>query len=77
MVQEHEWGGGCQNLQHVNISLTGPRGLCGLMICDAAQQNREQVGQAYFEIRSIEVSIGVKNNSSVDFEIFGFLTNKP
>ena len=39
-------------------------------ICDALQQNREQVAHAYFEIWTIEVGIGVKNNSSVDFEIF-------
>ena len=42
----------------------------GKTICDALQQRREQVAQAYFEIWTIEVSIGVKNNSSVDFEIF-------
>ena len=42
-------------------------------ICDALQQNREQVAQAYFEIWTITVGIGVKNNSSVDFEIFSFL----
>ena len=40
-----------------------------LLICVALQQNREQVAQAYFEIGSIEVGIGVKNNSFVDFEI--------
>ena len=40
--------------------------------CDALQQTREQVAQAYFEIWTIEVSVGVKNNSSVDFEIFVF-----
>ena len=38
--------------------------------CDALQQNRKQVLQVYFEIRTIEVGVGVKNNSSVDFEIF-------
>ena len=42
-------------------------------MCDALQQNREQVTQAYFEIWAIEVGIGVKNYSSVDFEIFDFL----
>ena len=36
-------------------------------MCDALQQNREQVVQAYFEIWTIEVGIGVKNNSAVDF----------
>ena len=34
----------------------------------------EQVAQACFEIRVIEVGIGVKNNSSVDFDILGFFT---
>ena len=29
-------------------------------ICDALQQNREQVAQAYFEMWAIEVGIGVK-----------------
>ena len=29
-------------------------------ICDALQQNREQVAQAYFEIWAIEVAIWVK-----------------
>ena len=43
------------------------------MIYDPLQQNREQVAQAYFEIWTIEVGLGVKNNSSVDFEIFVFL----
>ena len=43
-------------------------------ICDALQQNREQVAQAYFEIWAIKVGIGVKNESSVDFEIFFFLS---
>ena len=42
-------------------------------VCDALQQNREQVTQTYFEIRAIEDGIGVKNNSSVDLEIFVFL----
>ena len=37
--------------------------------CDALQQNREQVALAYFEMWVIEVGIGVKNDSSVDFEI--------
>ena len=41
-------------------------------ICDALQQNREQVAQAYFEIWTIEVGIEVKNNSSVDSEIYVF-----
>ena len=40
--------------------------------CDALQQNRKQVTQAYFEIWAIEVSIGVKNNSPADFKIFVF-----
>ena len=40
--------------------------------CDALQQNREQVAEAYFEIRTIEVGKVLKNNSSVDFQIFGF-----
>ena len=41
-----------------------------MSLCDALQQNREQVAQAYFEIETIGVGIGVKNNSLVDFEIF-------
>ena len=40
------------------------------LICDTFQQNREQVTQVYFEIWTIEVGIGVKNNSFVDIEIF-------
>ena len=36
-------------------------------MCDVLQENREQVTQAYFEIWTIEVGIGVKNNSYVDF----------
>ena len=49
--------------------------VCGqiYIICDALQQNKEQVAQAYFEIYTIEFGTGVKNNSSVDFEIFFFL----
>ena len=43
------------------------------MICDALKQSREQVAQAYFEIWTTEVCLGVKNNSSVHSEIFGFL----
>ena len=43
------------------------------LICDALQQNREQMAQAYFEIWAIEVGIGVRNNSSIDSEIFVFL----
>ena len=43
-----------------------------ILIFDALQQNREQVAQGYFEIWTIEVGIGVKNNSSVDFEMFAF-----
>ena len=42
-------------------------------ICDALQQNREQVAQAYFEIWAIEFGMVVKNDSSDDFEIFVFL----
>ena len=38
--------------------------------CDALRQNREQVVQAYFEIWTIEVDKGVKNDSLVDFDIF-------
>ena len=38
-------------------------------MCDALQQNREQVAHAYFEIWTKEVGIGMKNNLSVDFEI--------
>ena len=34
---------------------------------------QDQVTQAYFEIWPIEVGIGVKNISSVDFKIFVFL----
>ena len=41
-------------------------------ICDAPQQTREQVVQAYFEVWTVEVGIWVKNNLSVDFEIFVF-----
>ena len=41
--------------------------------CDALQQNREQVAQFYIEIWTIEVGIGMKNDSSVYFEIFVFL----
>ena len=37
-------------------------------ICDALQQNREQVAQANFEILTTEVGTGVKNNSSVDLD---------
>ena len=40
--------------------------------CDALQQNREQVTQAYFEIRAIEVGTVVKTDSSVDFDFFFF-----
>ena len=42
------------------------------IMCDALQQNREQVMQAYFEIWTIEIGIEVKNNSSTDFEILAF-----
>ena len=35
----------------------------------ALQQNREQVVLAYLEIWALEVGIGVKNDSSVNFEI--------
>ena len=44
---------------------------CGF-ISFALQQNKEQVAQAYFEIWAIEVGIGVKDDSSVDFEMFVF-----
>ena len=44
------------------------------IICDALQQNKEQVTQAYFEIWTIKVGIGLKNNSSVDFQTFVFFT---
>ena len=46
------------------------------IICDAQhalQQNKEQVTQAYFEIWTIEVGIGLKNNPYVDFQIFSFI----
>ena len=43
------------------------------LICDTLQQNREQVAQTYFKLWIIKVGMGVKNNSSVDFEIFVFL----
>ena len=39
-------------------------------LCDELQQNRDQVSHAYFELWTIEVGIGVKNNSSVDCENF-------
>ena len=34
-----------------------------LKICHSLQQGREQVAQAYFEIWTIEVGIGMKNKS--------------
>ena len=37
--------------------------------CGALQQNSEQVAQAYFEIWTIEVGIGVKNDSPVKLEV--------
>ena len=43
----------------------------------ALQQNREQDAQSCFEMRTIEVGIGMKNNSSVDFEISVFLHMVP
>ena len=46
-------------------------------VCDALQQTREQVTQAYFEIWTIEVGIVVKNNLYVDFEIFFFFFHIP
>ena len=44
-------------------------------ICDALQQNREQVAQAYLKIWATEVGIAVKNDSSValEFVLFWFL----
>ena len=42
-------------------------------ICDAVQQNMEQVIPAFFE-KAIEVGIEVKNDSSVDFQIFCSIT---
>ena len=36
-----------------------PNSNCQNHICDALQQNREQATQAYFEIWTIEVGIGV------------------
>ena len=36
--------------------------------CDAPQQNREQVAQAYFDKWAIEADIGVKNDSPVNFD---------
>ena len=41
-------------------------------VCDAFQQNREQITQDYFEIWTTEVGIGVKNELSVDFKISFF-----
>ena len=43
-----------------------------LHIFDALQQNGEQVAQAYFELRTIEVGIGLKNNPIYRFEILCF-----
>ena len=45
------------------------------LVCAALQQNREQVTQAYFEVWAIEagIHIEVKNNSSVNFEIFLYI----
>ena len=40
--------------------------------CDALQQNREQVKHVYFETWAIEVGIGVKNDSSFEFEDYVF-----
>ena len=55
------------------IQLSHPIVACQ-KICDALQQNRKQVAQAYFEVWTIEVPWGVKNNSSVNFKIFDFFT---
>ena len=44
------------------------------MVCDALQQNREQVTQVYFEIWAIEVGIEVKNDSSVNLRFLIFFT---
>ena len=41
-------------------------------MCDALQQNRKQVTQAKFEIWTIEVGLGVKNNLTVKFDIYFF-----
>ena len=38
-----------------------------------SNKKTEQVAQVYFEIWTIKVGIGVKNNSSVDFETFLFI----
>ena len=44
------------------------------IICDALQHNRGQVSHwVYFEIWTIEVGTGVKNNSSGDFEIISYM----
>ena len=53
---------------HVNYTTLHMVHICGVL-----QQNRQQVAQVYFEIWTIELGIGVKNKSSVDFEIFAFL----
>ena len=42
-------------------------------ICDAFQQNREQVAQAYFEIWAIEVGMGVKSDHLSILRFWGFL----
>ena len=38
-------------------------------VCDILQQNRKQVAEAYFRKWVIDGGIGMKNDSSVDFEI--------
>ena len=38
-------------------------------MCNALQQNSEQVTQACFEMWTIVVGMGLKDSSSVDFEI--------
>ena len=53
---------------------TLPVNRINVYICDALQQYREQVVQAYFEIWAIEVGIGAKSKSYVDLEIFFFFT---
>ena len=45
---------------------------CNINSFDALQHHGEQVGQVYFEKRTIEAGIGVKNLSSFDFDIFIF-----
>ena len=46
---------------------------CAVNLCDALQQNREQVTQAYFDMDNLSWHRG-ENNSSVNFEILYFFT---